>query len=310
MLKIIMLFFMFVFLSVEVQAKKITPNEVFSQVELIAKHTNSLLAYYGIKYNQKKTTNKEKIYAHLRPRNVWQKTYEIMIKINILRKTHNLPIIEPVNLEPVLDLHPDLVYEQTQRILTEILIYKTRMGISIKHYKHKEYMNKTPLDVYNALSYVSASFDKLNKTGFTPSYVFGETMRIHDDLSTILEHLNINDKTVPSIRNENATPKDTFTIAMRMLEKITKVQHSVGLRGVDFSPFYKKDPTPSDVFSIVQMVIAELQVIKAQIGLKTYITPAATSYILKTPSDVEQLMSWNLNKISLIESLRKGRQVR
>ena len=301
MLKIIMLFFMFV----SIYAKGITPSEVFSQVELISKQTNDLLKYNGIKYNQKMITNKENIYAHLKPRNVWQKTYEIMIKINILRKMHTLPVIEPVNLEPVLELHPDLVYEQTQRILTELKIYKRRMGIDIKNYQVSTYKNKTPLDVYNALSYISVSLDMLNKTSFTPSYVFGETMRVYDDLSSVLQHLGIVDNTVPSPRDENATPIDTFKIAMKMLDKIGEIQIRVGLNRVDFSPFIKQNPTPSDVFSIVQMVIAELQVIKAQIGLENYITPAATTYILKTPSDVEQLMNWNLKKLYLIENLNK-----
>ena len=60
------------------------------------------------------------------------------------------------------------------------------------------------------------------------------------------------------------------------------------------------------MFSIVQMIIAEIQVIKAYIGLKNYITPAASLYALKTSSDVEQLMSWNLKKIYLIDNLSKG----
>jgi len=301
MLKIIILFF----LLIDINAKGITPNDVFSQVELIAKHTNSLLKRDGIKFNQKKITNKEKIYAHLKPRNAWQKTYEIMIKINILRKTNNLPIIEPVNLEPILDLHPDLVYEQTQRILTELKIYKRRMNIPFKKYKTKIYTNKTPLDVYNELSYISVSLDMLNKTSFTPSYVFGETMRVYDDLTSILQHLSIVDDTVPAQRVENATPKDTFAIAMQMLERIGEIQARVGLKSVDFSPFYKDNPNPSDVFSIVQMLLAEIQVIKAHIGLRSYITPAATTYSFKTPSDVEQLMNWNLKKIYLIENLNK-----
>ena len=302
MLKIIIL----LFVITSIYAKEITPNEVFSQVERIIKQTNDLLEADGIKYNQKKIKNKVRIYTHLKPRNVWQKTYEIMIKINILRKTHNLPIIEPVNLEPVLDLHPDLVYEQTQRILTEIRIYKIRMGIPIKRYETKKYINKTPLDVYNALSYVSVVFDKLNKISFTPSYVFGENMRVYDDLSNILSRLNIVDKTIPSVKNDKATTKDTFFVGMKILQIIGQVQINLGLQRVDFSSFMKEAPDPSDVFTIVQMIIAELQVLKAQMGLKTYITPAATTYRNKTPAEVLQLMQWNLKKILLVESLSKG----
>ena len=51
------------------------------------------------------------------------------------------------------------------------------------------------------------------------------------------------------------------------------------------------------------MIIAELQVIKAYIGLNDYITPAAAKYNSKTPVEVDQLMNWNLRKLSLIDSL-------
>jgi len=56
------------------------------------------------------------------------------------------------------------------------------------------------------------------------------------------------------------------------------------------------------------MIIAELQTIKAYIGLLHYITPSSTICTRKTPADVDQLMNWNLRKISLIEGL--GRSLR
>jgi hypothetical protein len=50
------------------------------------------------------------------------------------------------------------------------------------------------------------------------------------------------------------------------------------------------------------MIIAELQTIKAYLGIPN-ITPAAAQYQLKTPAEVDQLMSWNLRKLNLIHSL-------
>ena len=54
------------------------------------------------------------------------------------------------------------------------------------------------------------------------------------------------------------------------------------------------------------MILSELQTIKAYIGLKT-ITPAAVTYKTKTPPEVDQLMSWNLRKLELINTLSRGR---
>jgi len=298
--------FILLLLTFSLSAKSITPNEVYAQAKLISEEMHFLLDYYDINHDHDGIVKRTTIRTPLKPRNVWQLTYEIAIKINMLRANHKLPVIKPINMEPVLELNPDLVYEQTQRILAEIKIFKYRMGIKSKSFKLKTYKNKTPLDVFNTLSRISASFDELNQAGFTPSYVFAETMRVYDDLTTVLAHLKIKDETIPSERNDKATPSDTFNVAIKILEKIKRIQNSIGIDTVDFSVFNKENPTPSDVFTMTQMIIAELQTIKAYIGLKNYITPAASVYSNKKPADVDQLMNWSLRKISLID-LSAGR---
>jgi len=280
----------------------ITPNEVYSQVELINYDINRLLDYYDLKYDINDIKKRVIVNTKLKPRNVWQKSYEIMIKINLLRSLNKLPIIEPVNMAPVLNLNPVLVYEQTQRILTELKIFRERLGLKLKQAKIKKYVGKTPLDVFNGLSIVSAQLDVLNKGGVTPSYVFGENMRIYSDLSKILSYLHIQDNTIPADKNKHATPTNTFNTGMLSLDKIKQLQISSGIDFVDFSGFRKLRQTPSEVFSISEMIIAELQTIKAYLGIST-ITPAAMQYKGKTPVEVDQLMSWNLRKLNLIHSL-------
>jgi len=285
-------------------AKIITPNEVYSEVSLISEELHSIMKYYNVVHNDNEIKKSTKVIVNLKPRNVWQKSYEIMIKINILRNTYNLPTIKPVNMSPVLELNPDLVYEQTQRILTELEIFKFRMGIPKGNNKRKKYTNMKPLDVFNGLSYLSASLDILNKGGLTPSFVFAENMKIYDDISLILEFLEIDDTTIPGFKNEKATPKDTFNTALKILEKIKYLQINAGIEFVDFRGFKKEQPSPSDVFSLTQMILAELQTLKAYIGLYT-ITSTADKYKTKTPIEVDQLMSWNLRKLNLINSLYK-----
>ena len=289
-------------------SKNITPSEVYSQVMLISDELHHILKYYDVDHDHEGIINRVEIDAKLKPRNVWQKSYEIMVKINILREGNGFPIIRPVNMTPVLNLNPDLVYGQTQRILTELKIFKLRVGIPEKAFIEKSFKGKTPLDVYNGLSHISASLDELNKGGFTPSYVFGENMRIYDDLTIILQHLNIEDKTIPAKKDIYATPKDTFNTGIKILTKIKQLQIKSGIDFVDFSGFKKDVVTPSEVFTITQLIISELQNIKAYIGLNNYITPAASKYHSKTPVDVDQIMHWNLRKLLLIDSLEKGRK--
>ena len=304
MIKILVI--MILFFS-NILAKQITPNEVYGQVMLIQEELHELHKYFGITHHHEKIINEQKVNASLKPRNVWQKSYEIIVKINILRSQNNLPIIQPINMVPVLNLNPDLVYEQTQRILTEFHILKTRLNLINKEnhvHKEKVYKGKTPMDVFNGFVHVSAGLDELNKGGVTPSYVFGENMRVLYDITIILDHLNIIDNTIPAKKNVRATPTNTFHTGMLILDKIKQLQIASGIDFVDFSSFRKLKQTPSEVFSITQMIIAELQTIKAYLGIKR-ITSAAIQYKSKTPIEVDQLMSWNLRKLNIIHSLVK-----
>jgi len=300
MKKVVLLFLLCFSLS----AKTITPNDVYSEVVFITDEIHYLLKYYGIKHDHDGIIHRTTITSRLKPRNVWQITYEIMIKINILRQEYKLPVIEPINMAPVLHLNPDLVYEQTQRIQTELKIFFIRQGVKVPKIKRKIYKGKTPLDVFIGLSHISASFDELNGGRFTPSYVFGEQMRLYDDITLILQHLQIGDKTIPKKKNIYATPADVFKESMKILEKIKQLQIIAGIEFVDFNEFKKGNETPGEVYTITQMILAELQTIKAYLGIEL-ITPAATKYNTKTPVEVEQLVSWNLRKLNLINSLIK-----
>ena len=296
------------FFSTTVFAKIITANEVYGQVRLIQEQVHDILKHFGIQHHHDdEGTVKEQIKTKLKPRNSWQKTYEILVKINILRNENYLPTVEPVNMTPELNLNPNLVYEMTQRVITELNIFQYMLDIKIVTPKLKKYQGKSSLDVFNGLNHISSSLDQLNKIGFTPSYVFGENMRVYDDLTIILQHLNIKDETIPAKQDIQATLKDTFDIGMGMLLKIKQLQIKSGIDFVDYSGFKKEKIIPSDVFTISGMIIAELQVIKAYIGLNDSITPAANKYNSKTPVEVDQLMNWNLRKLSLIYSL-EGRQ--
>jgi len=300
MKKIILIFL----LCFGLNAKTITPNDVYSEVMFIMGEIHYLLKFYDIKHDHEGIIKRTTITSKLKPRNVWQITYEIMVKINILRQEYKLPIIEPINMAPVLHLNPDLVYEQTQRIQTELKIFMARQGIPEPIIKRTFYKGKTPLDVYVGLSHVSASFDELNGGRFTPSYVFGEQMRLYDDITLVLQHLQIDDKTIPKKKNIHATPEDVFKESMKILDKIKQLQIIAGIEFVDFSEFKKGNETPGEVYTITQMILAELQTLKAYLGIEL-ITPAAIKYNTKTPVEVEQLVSWNLRKLNLIHFLDK-----
>jgi hypothetical protein len=163
-------------------AKPITPNEVFARTVQVSEELHFLLDHYNIKHDHDKIVQEATVKSNLKPRHVWQKSYEILIKISMLRTSHELPQIQPMGIAPVRQVNPAMAYEQMQRILTELYLFKIRKGLSSKLPPLKQFTNKTPLDVFNQLNYISASFDQLNKTAFSPSYAFSQAMRIYDDL--------------------------------------------------------------------------------------------------------------------------------
>jgi len=288
-------------------AREITTNEVYSQALLLRTDVNYILDSYGVKHNDKLIDKQVYVHANLKPRNSYQKTYEIMIKANILRQAHGMVAIQPVNVAPILHLNPGLVYGQVRRLLTEFRLFEIRSNIKQKIFKAKKFHGKSPIDVFNLLSAISATLDLLNGKQFTPSYVFAQNIRVYSDLTLILNKLDIEDDTIPSEIDTKATPNDTFLVGMKMLEKIKQLQILSGINFVDFTPFERKKATPSDVFMITEMIIAELQTIKAYLGIEDVTVPAY-KYSDITPVEVDQLMNWNLRKLRLINNITKGAQ--
>jgi hypothetical protein len=297
--------FMLLFIYMGLSSKEITPNEVYAQSIIIEEQTEALLKYFNIDYKSVSFDKRKRTKIEVRPRNVWQKTYEILIKINILRNKFNLPSIAPSNLTPVLNMNSSLVYEQTQRVLTELEIFKFLLEIPQQKIEIKTYENKTSLDVFDELSYISEMFDILNEENILPSLIFGTSMRIYDDINLILSKLEIEDDTIPSERKVDVTAQDNYLINIQILQKIKQLQILSGIPIVDFSNFDQKQISTSDVFMISQMVLSELQTLKAYMGI-TVVSPVSGIYYTKTSNEVNQILTWNLRKLDLIKNLERG----
>ena len=295
MKKVIVLFL----ITITLEASRITPSEVYKEVAKIYKEVIILQHHFKIK--KEKTTNYRHIQTNIKPRNVWQKAYIILTKINILRKNHNLPRVEEIGIEPVLNLEPDIVYGMTQRILTELRIFKKLMGIKSKIAHIPNYTDKKPIDVFNFMHKVSNELDILIGHQTVPNDVFAQVMRVYDDISTILAKLNISDNTMPPKKHKNSKPKDVFKAAFELMDTVLAIQRRVNINRIDFSVFMKKQNIkPSNVYEIIGLVLSELQPIKAQLDIKRSITPPSKHYEDKSPADVEQLIMWAKSRLELV----------
>jgi len=285
------------FALINLEASKITPSEVYGEVAKIYEEIIALQKYSKIK---KHKINYREIKTNIKPRNVWQKAYIIITKINILRKNYNLPRIEEIGIEPVLNLEPDMVYGMTQRILTEIKIFKKLTAIKTTPKSTPSFDGKKPLDVFNFMHKVSNEIDILIGHQTVPSDVFAQVMRIYNDITIILAKLGILDTTTPPKKHKLSQPKDAFKAAMQLMKTTQEIQRRVGIKKVDFSVLKKNNIKQSDVYELVGLILSELQPIKAQLDIKT-ITAPAKFYEDKTPADVEQLIKWSNKRLTLVK---------
>jgi len=276
-----------------------TPSDVYTEALKIEQEIEIIRAHF----NAPKIKVTERLNVQLKPRNAWQKTYEIFVKINILREKNQLPRIEETGLEPVKNLDPGLVEEQVRRILTELDIFKTRVGIKNQAVSAEKQQGKTPSDVYYLLDNISSQLDSINGKSFTPSFVFSQNMRIVEDLNGIIAKLNIHDRTGPPNRVDDATPKDVFNLALEVMVEIQRLQAMAGIESIEYAAFKKKHITPGEVFTMTGVIISGLQPIKAYLKLNQLVTPPAIIYKAKQPADALQTLGWALRKIKQIRSL-------
>jgi len=278
----------------------VSPSEVYAQAEQIQKEVSIVMKHLKIPSKHRQQTFK----AQLQPRHVWQKTYFILVKINVFRNKHKLPRNSLGSLEPVLQIEPILPYEQTQRILTEFAIIKKRLNIKTKATAIRKHIGKKPIDVFNKLHHVSMMIDELNQESINPSYVFAEALRAYEDVSHIIVGLRIEDKSFPPAKGKNIQSRDSLEQAWNLMQESQRLQKEVGIERVDFSPFYNKENVlPSDVFNMVGMCIVELNVLKAYLKI-TDLTSQAEYHGAKTPADVHQLLGWSTRRLSQVSLLK------
>jgi hypothetical protein len=275
-----------------------TPSDVYTEALRIQGDVNIIASHFNVK----KVATQAVVQTRLKPRNAWQKTYEIMVKINILREKHGLPRIEEVQIKPLKNLDPGLTHEQIRRILTELDIFMTRVGIASRSPKAKRQKSKSPADVYNLLNAISIQLDAINGESFTPSHVFAQSMRLLDDLNFILARLNVHERIGPPNKEIEVQPKSVYYTALLMMKEIHRLQMMASIEPIDFQRFKTGKINPADVFEMSQMLLAELQPVKAHLQIVNVTTPAQ-DYSGKTPSDVKQVFGWALRKISQIHSL-------
>lgn len=289
-------------------AVTINPNDVYIQLLQVKADINLLKQHFNI---QEEITI-ENIEVPLLPRHTWQKSYEVLFKLNLLRQQLNLPVMAVPSWAPTVEVSSFHVYEQIRRIQLELDLLKTYLNISstsppvaAPSMTNSAETDQTITNNFNLLNYLSYQLDLLNGTHFNPSTVFGQAMRIFADVNTLITELEIKDDTIPAAQKIDAQPEDSFATALQLLREIKRVQNLAHIDTVDIYAFKltKTKITPTEVFGLTGIILAELQTLKAHLGLKHSFTPLANFYEDKQAAEVQQILGWSVRKLRLINAL-------
>jgi hypothetical protein len=279
-------------------AADISPATVYAEALRIGQEVDLIKRHFKITGH----ATAAPVTADLQPRHVWQKTYLILIKLNLFRRKHGLTGFAPLIHEPDLKSDPRTAWGQTQRILTEIRIIKAYLDIPGAVGPIATVAGKRPIDVFNKLDEISHDLDLLVGEQVNPSVVYAEALRVDQDVDLLLRHVGTADIAFPPARNPAAKPKDSLRAAFAVMDQIQRLQRKLGLPGTDFTAFRDRDDAVSaDVLNMVGMCVAEIQLVKAQLGLLHSLTPPAEYQAGKTPTEVAQLLSYMAAKLRLVE---------
>ena len=292
---------LFIFPS-SISALEISSNEVYAQFLKIKEEINIFKQHFNIT----EEIQPPPINTILFPRHTWQKSYEVLIKINIFREKLGLPVMAVASREPLRYLKPFHIYEQALRILTELELLKFHLNIQENSTQTVNVTDKTVTNNFNLLNFISSQLDLLNQESVTPSHVFAQAMQINEDANAIVEALEIKNTTIPPPQQKTVQPKDVFQTALLLLQEIIRVKNLVALENIDSHAFEIKSDqliTPNDVFNLTGIILAELQPLKAHLQLKHVLTPTAHYYKNKTLAEVKQVLGWSVRKLKLIQTI-------
>jgi len=301
-------FIMLMLLCNMVTAAEITTNDVHAEIQRAYEEIKILKRHFQI---TQEVIPPPKLSISLNPGHTWQKTYEVLRKISLLREKLGFPVLSVPARQALIKVAPGYSYGQTIRLVTELDIIKRNLNISEKpDLNTTPVTGKTATDNVNLLRVMSAEMDVLIGAKLSPSHVFAETLRLLDDINTLLDAVGIRDTTIPPTRLPQATPQDVYAEALKILQELYRLKTMTGLDNMDSSGFSNMYATitPSEAYDLVGFALAEIQPLKASLDLKHALTPPAQFYENMSPSNTLQILGWGVRKLRLIRNLHRSAQ--
>jgi hypothetical protein len=257
-----------IFLLQPLYAAEKTPNDVFAKVLTIRSQVELLWNFHKINRawpTVAPQTNKT-------PSHVLQKCFEVMEKINRLRRIAELGDIT-IPAYPARKISPNEVHDLVQRLEQELWL--------LLEYKHdalpysiapQTVVGKTSNDVYRELWTVSYALNPLlGMRGVSPNDAYAISEQILDEIRFLRNSQNLSgESSHPSLRTGHH-PNHALHAVSDLMGTIAKAQRNLWLVPATPNRVPRQIITVSDVYDGLLGVQAELQRIKYRLGLERII---------------------------------------
>jgi hypothetical protein len=259
-----------------------TPNDVYALSEFILEKIAIIKDKKGIKVKTKDTTY---IYG-LKPIHVYVKGLEDLEKVAKLREFEGFkPSQTPSS--PNTQITPSEVYELILRLDDEInLLYPSYHLIAYRDYPNKkEYIDKTPSDVYDNLWKLSYELDAILNQEYTPNETYELAQKIENDLQQVAYFFTSKQLYTQQKKYTNKRPSDVFFMSNSLMEKLQQIKQRGNIKSAKISLPEDKIITPTTVYNALRIISGTISEIRIYYGIETD-EKEFKKVTNKTPSDV------------------------
>jgi len=269
------------------QTSQVTPAHVFQITEEALVELDSILEHQDLYFNRHINKPPER-----QPRHVWQKSREVIVKLQAYQKMSGLEVFKTPQLT-VKVVMPSDVKMLAEQILDAMRIMKRNYGVSAPDAVVSFSTRKTPTDVYLNLTKISAKLDFLFGNAVTPSDVYHIAVTIRNILQN-MHHVRAERALVPfaSIPLKGKRPRDVYEAGFALQAKLKGLEKKPGYKiegGIARVEVRGSRITPSEVLDLLDVVLADVNELARSIGIKgaTALSPYEGK---KIPTDVFRIL--------------------
>ena len=218
------------------------------------------------------------------PVHIYAKTLEVMQKVSRVQSKFGIAPSE-IGQIPVKAIAAKDVFGNVQVIIGELRKVKSQFVIEEEIQPAPLVGGTTPSFVYKNLGDASFLLDGLVGRPLTPNDVYGNVLRIHDEMELIAAKLGADLELDPPAVNGRKRPKEVAQQMLRATYKVINLQTRLGIEASNVPTLTLVRVTPAENFEVTNIMLAEMARIKLHLDIAL---PRASrgAERNKTPTDV------------------------